>query len=93
MDSMPTFLEVLAGDAVSSPRHGLEPLLLNRLIAIRANTVRPAIKALECFFDELENHPFVDALAEEKVLRVGVRCDVGGVLRRVRSRLALVILG
>lgn len=82
----PLFHLLLAGDAVLGPRYRLEPLLLQLFLAVRAHAVFIRVDALQRRVDHVQDRAVRIGHAKEELLRVGVRCLVREINRRIFIR-------
>src|SRR5208282_981217 len=80
------FLLLLAGQAMLSPGHRLEPLLLDFVLATGAKAVGALAHAGKRVLDELEGDAIRVRLAEQELLGVGVRRFIGQVYGRILVR-------
>lgn len=87
------FLFLLAGDAVTRPRHGFEPFLLQLRMTTDAFAEFFLLNSIECIFDQPEERASVVRLAEEKFFCVGIRSLIGEIHRGILVRFAPFLLG
>src|ERR1700735_5379993 len=79
-------------DAVTRPRHRLQPLGVDFLAAVDALSEAAFANADQRLFHHLQKLPLVVALAEQKFLGVGAGSAVGNILGRILVRRAPVFL-
>jgi hypothetical protein len=77
---------LLTSNAVLGPGYCFEPLLLHLFLAVGADAVFIGVDALQSRIDHVEDRAVRIGHAEEEFLRVGVRCLVREVHRRIFVR-------